>query len=276
MNASSRAARRLPAQAWLLFVAIGLIGLSSLSRAGAAPVMPTSPTHGWAFDEGAGTAASPVFGTQAGQLKNGAGWSTDCPLAYEGNRSVEFFDDQDQVEFPGHYSGTAGSFQFWAYTSEIVSGDYYLHTNGGANGRMYLWATGSNAGLGIDGKGVGTFPRPPNDTWNHFVVTWDAALATNNVTVYVTNSLGQNTYSFTQTNDGGHTSTIWMGYPGWGDCGFKGRIDELAFWNVALTADNVEWLYRNSMASIPEPATFLLAALGAVGLFVLRRRLPGR
>ncbi len=238
--------------------------------------MPGEPTHGWAFDEETGTTAYPAFGDQTGTLLTEAYWSTDSPLSYGGNGSVEFQDDgvQGRVHFPSHYSGTAGSFQFWVYTTEMQGGDYYMQTGGGAAGRMYLWTNnGSNAGLGIDNEGVGYFARPRNSIWNHIVVTWDASLFTDNVTVYVTNSEDpQSVYNFTSANDGGNTGYIYMGNPGWGDKGFLGRIDELAFWDVPLSADNVAWLYENSMSRIPEPATASLAVLGVLALLVAGRR----
>jgi len=68
---------------------------------------------------------------------------------------------------------------------------------------------------------------------------WDESLSTGNVKVYLTNTSGQNVYSFTSANDGGDTGDIRMGYPGWGNCGFLGRLDEVAFWDVPLTADDV-------------------------------------
>ncbi len=241
----------------------------------AAGIMPASPTHAWAFDEGTGSTAYPAFGDQTGTLLNEAHWSTDAPLSYGGNYSVEFQDKggQGRVRFPGHYSGTAGSFQFWVYTTEMTGGDYYMQTGGGATGRMYLWtADASTAGLGIDNKGMPYFTRPPDDIWNHIAVTWDASLPTDNVTVYVTNSLGQNVHNFTSPNDGGDTGSIYMGNPGWGTRGFLGSIDELAYWSVPLTADNVDWLYENSASSIPEPATATLAVLSTLGLLLVRRR----
>lgn len=250
-----------------------LLTFSTTSSDLAAAIIPPSPTYAWSLDEGAGTTAAPTFGDQTGSLLNGATWSTNTPLAYVGNYSVEFLDDQDQLRLPGHVSGKSGSLQFWVYTSEIVGSDYYLHTTGSS--RIYLWvySTPLIVGMGINGSaGVGSFAKPPDDTWNHVVVTWDESLANDNVKVYVTNDAGQNVYSMTKTIGEGATGNILLGYPGWGSCGFKGLIDELAFWDVPLTAENVEWLSKRSVSTIPEPATAMLVVWGVLCLLSGRRR----
>jgi len=114
----------------IIAVVFPSILLLALSSAVAGTALPPGPTHAWAFDEPAGTTAYPTFGSQEGQLVNGAGRSTDGPFSYADNHSVDLLDDQDQALFPSHYSGTSGSFQFWAYQSEMHGGDYYLHTTG--------------------------------------------------------------------------------------------------------------------------------------------------
>jgi hypothetical protein len=48
-------------------------------------------------------------------------------------------------------------------------------------------------------------------------------------------------------------------------------MDEVAVWKSALTADNVEWLYANSMTQIPEPSGLVLICVGALALLIGRR-----
>ncbi len=239
----------------------------------AGAIVPPEPTYAWALDEGAGTTAAATFGGQTASLVNGASWSAGGPLAYAGNYAVDFVDDRDQLRLPTHTSGMSGSYQFWAYTTEMFASDYYLHTTGAA--RLYMWVHSDPlaAGIGINGaSGIGDFAKPPDDVWNHVVVTWDESLTTDNVKVYVTNNTGQTVSNMTKVIGQGDTGPILLGYPGWGDCGFQGLIDEVAFWDVPLSGENVQWLYGHSVSTIPEPMTAVLAIVGVVCLPFIRRR----
>ncbi len=265
--------RPVEARMGTLCVVCALIGLSIPSIATAAPVMPASPTYAWALDEGTGTTAYPIFGTQDGDLYNGASWSTDCPISYAGNYCAYFGAKRDQVRFPSHLSGASGSMQFWFRSDDMSAGNYYMNTLG--SGRSYVYVFGANensVGYGLNGVlGVGAFPTPPHGIWNHMVITWDESLATDNVNVYITNSNGQSVYSNTKVLGADDTGTICVGSSG-SSSGFGGLLDEVAFWNVPLSADNVEWLYENSISTIPEPTTATLAVLAAIGLLITRRR----
>ncbi len=66
-------------------------------------------------------------------------------------------------------------------------------------------------------------------------------------------------------------SGAWIGGASSGTYGiFNGLMDDVAIWvGTALTIDEARGLY---LAAVPEPSTFLLAALGVLGLLSLRRR----
>ena len=50
-----------------------------------------------------------------------------------------------------------------------------------------------------------------------------------------------------------------------------GLLDEVAFFNKAISSDDVAWLRSNSVAAIPEPATLCLLALGGLSMAKCRR-----
>ncbi|MBN1553362.1 MAG: PEP-CTERM sorting domain-containing protein, partial [Phycisphaerae bacterium] len=49
---------------------------------------------------------------------------------------------------------------------------------------------------------------------------------------------------------------------------YDGDLDEVAIWNSVLSADEIAWLYDNSLNSIPEPATLSLLVLGGAGVIL--------
>lgn len=274
MARSHAAATRCAARTLMVVAAIASIGPLAPEGAMAEPLMPRDPTRAWALDEGTGATAYPEFGTDTGALRLGASWSPSGPFSYAGNHSAYFAANNDYVAFPGYTTIPSGGYQFWAYTTDMGGGDYYLNSPSGP-GRWWLWlsnGTGNPAGLGLNGTSIGSFPRPPDNEWNHFVITWDESLATDNVKVYVTNDLGQSVYSMTKTlGTGDSTGEIRIGSTG-GSTGYAGFLDEVAFWNVPLSAENVDWLYRNSITTIPEPGTGIVAGLCLLALLITRRR----
>ena len=55
--------------------------------------------------------------------------------------------------------------------------------------------------------------------------------------------------------------------------GLAGQLDDLGFYDCALTADEIEWVMENGVGTpIPEPGTMILAGLGILALFVARKR----
>lgn len=54
---------------------------------------------------------------------------------------------------------------------------------------------------------------------------------------------------------------------------FSGVLDDFQFYSQALTADQVSFVYNHpGQLAVPEPSTLALLTLGAVFLFILRRR----
>jgi hypothetical protein len=53
---------------------------------------------------------------------------------------------------------------------------------------------------------------------------------------------------------------------------YIGLLDEVAIWNTALSAENVDWLQHNSLNAVPEPGALLTAGIGSVVLLQFARR----
>ena len=101
------------------------------------------------------------------------------------------------------------------------------------------------------------------DTWNHVVL----ARSGDTVAVYL-NGEEEITLTVAWFSAGGANNgeTILVGtHPNNGAAGLTGRIDEVAVWSRALTADEVGDLYSEA---VPEPTTWVLAAIAGLGLAV--------
>jgi hypothetical protein len=111
----------------------------------------------------------------------------------------------------------------------------------------------------------------PNE-WNHIVGVIDYANDTLRVAInggaFKTGSANFGSDTFTPGT--GTTQPDFISGRSQGSR-FIGLIDEVAIWRSALTQDNVEWLYNNSI-SVPEPTSLVLLGVGMIPLFSWIRR----
>lgn len=98
-------------------------------------------------------------------------------------------------------------------------------------------------------------------TWHHIAGTYDGA---GNYAIYVNGSLND-----TANVSGATAAGTDLGFGGRRDGGgvFDGQMDDVGFYNHALSASDISTIYASG---IPEPATIALLGLG--GLVLLRRR----
>ena len=108
-------------------------------------------------------------------------------------------------------------------------------------------------------------PYPSLNDWHQVVATWDGTTSADGVKLYVDGSLAAQATANGSLND---THNLFLG--GSGIWRYDGLLDEVALYDYALSLAQVQALYS---ARIPEPSTFLLSALGLLGMaFVGWRR----
>lgn len=164
------------------------------------------------------------------------------------------------------------SIEFWAnpygtddddapVDNRIATGDRsgwaFFQRASGWNFRMYN-GNGSQMAYNLTGG-----PAPLN-TWSHVVVTWDGSVAklyVNGTQSNVPNDIpaGQSTAYKPST-----TATLTIASLGDGGSPFRGRVDEVAFYPSALTAEKISAHYTTASSTVPEAYANLVKADGAL------------
>ncbi len=272
-------------------LAIGGLALTPQSRA--VDQMPRDPIAAYQFDEGSGTTTADKFGAITGTLQGPATFSSSTPFSYAGNFSLDlsaigndFVDlgDQASLFFPDSFS-----LSVWIQPSETVSNQFgtYIVSDYSASADMSSFSIrlqGTNAGANTGRAGffwenpagnaiIATSTTDLDEglnSWYHIVATWDGTTRS----VYVNGALeGTESTPQARADIGGNTAIGRAGSFDAQNFNFNGQIDDVAFFDYSLNADEASWLHNNSIASIPEPASFsLLAAAGATLLGSPRRR----
>ena len=263
------------------FVAAVLLAVPILSALCATSnAEPMLPVMGWLFDEGTGSTAEDYIGSYIGgndgTLEQGAGWSSSTPFTYAGNSSLslgtlfdpEVFDDRsaDRVALVYQYPfGSQGSYQAWLRQGNAYSDVQYLIDT--SSPRTFAYYAGHRApaervwNFYIGGVDVGVLPLGaiPFNTWTHLVVTWDSSLTDGAREKIYVNGNPTPVATFDAVVPSGSSVSTYLGANRLGAStlnpgGFLGEIDEFAIWDFALSADDVGWLYENSLIlDIPDP-----------------------
>ena len=140
-------------------------------------------------------------------------------------------------------------------------------TRTGNNGILWYAADGSVSCYVWSGTWSGVAVPAPVGTWTHIVHTYDAAsttwsvygngaLVSSGVTAYIP-ATGNMRYSVGRRNDDGYPS-------------FGGDTDDCQYYNYALTADDVTYLYNNPGKAIAVTGDPQLAILAPLALGTIR------
>jgi len=244
---------------------------------------------------------TPQHGSVTGSLLGPGGtnnlpqYSTDTPLAYTGNKSLDFDGTDDRVSIGNKTVGQAAHGQSaitltsWIKYDSLSSGKYenaILISTVGSGTSSGLWANirgdGADAGkLLIGGRSeVGdgfseaySATALSSDTW-HFVVgildfandkiwisTDGGTLASTTVT-FSSSTYNDTAVSATDDDVISKIGRYW-----------DGKIDEVAIFNGSLSQSDITLLHEQGLNAIPEPGAIGLLGMGMACIFRLRRRI---
>jgi hypothetical protein len=263
---------------------VSCLGLCTLLSAAVVPARAALVGH-WAFNEapGAGTAVDSAGGHN-GTLSQGAAFVTG---GVQGN-AVQFGDGNaggyKSVDIPlsmmqALSAGGNNDFavSLWlnptdAFTNYETIFDSpgrhlstWIHSSANGNGDRIYYAFGQPT----HAEGEQPFSPPPawmTNAWQHYVLSYDATAQ--QLTAYRD---GTQILSLTGVNAAGYNATWHIGgNPSTGGTSFDGLMDDVQVYNDPLTLAQVQFLFNNPGAEVPEPAG--AAALAVIGLALAARR----
>ena len=219
---------------------------AAVQSAQAAPIAPGDPAHLWLFDEGTGSTAvdTGTTGGSDGTLMGTPAWSANTPFSYAGNRSVSTF--VREVQAPGFTMGSQQTISMWVgHSTTPTAPPKYILDSTGNRTLVYLEQTPLIYWSG-QSLGTGGLIQPTGSGWEHIALVRNGT----NVAVYENGVLKSNkTVSAADSNP----TTWYFGSRYSQNEQWKGEIDEYAFWDTALSADNIEWLSQNSLGGSTGP-----------------------
>ncbi len=214
--------------------------LGPYSGAAGATTLATTPglVAAYSFDEGSGTAVADASGNGNGGTVGAAAWTTagkyNKALVFNGTSSLVSINDSASLHLQA-----AMTLEAWVNPTAVTASWRDVIYKG--NDNYYLMATthlnsvpasgGTIAGAGTDVFGTGALAL---NTWAHLAVTYDGAalrLYVNGTQVATKAQTGQIQVSVNPLQIGG--DQFYGQY-------FKGTIDEVRVYNLALTAAQVQ------------------------------------
>lgn len=226
----------------LMLVCVGLIVLSLMFTGMSSAEFDLKTVIGmWLFDEGKGnTAADSSENGNDGKFENDPKWTKDgkfgAALEFDGNESK------------GHVVvgdlGLSGEITLvlWANPRDAANDDRLIsNINGPANPAFTTRYQGETVEIWSSAwKPV--IPKFDDNKWGHYAFVFDGE---GNVTGYYNGKEGEtvaDTYTFTEIGIGANFLDQWGQY-------FSGLFDEIAFFSVALTEDDIKVVITKGLKS---------------------------
>ena len=235
------------------------------------------PISSWKFDEGSGTIATDSVDGNHGTIY-GATWTTGIvggALSFDGVDDYVDCGDDPSLDITDEIT-----IEMWVMPDSLPSAYYNLISKGDPpqHSHQAPWqlAIGNNGKLSVYRLKDDNFSAEynicdiPIGSWTYIAVTFDK-----NSEEVKTYKNGQFVRGWSKTNsiftDNVDVTIAAQTYEGVVSYFFHGLIDEVAIYDRALTAEEIEQHYQGV---IPEPTTIVLMGFGVLGLLgiVIRQR----
>ena len=264
--------RRSVAVAGIMVLVLTMVGVGT----GSAGTMPSVPNFSWLHDTGSGGTTTAETGGHDGQRIGGSPWSSTTKFSYTGNNSIELDGVNYQVRVSDSNTVPRGASAWsnftvsaWVRCDDTVNyntiigdwtgdtggqpgdpgdkGSYALRIDAGGNVRATVWHQDTDAPRTFVSLGQLT-----QGAWSHVVMVSSNFGST--LTVYINNAAPENNTSGTLNWRPTSAMTTIGGFFYHSANYFDGLIDEIGIWDHALTADEVDYLYTNSLMEVTESA----------------------
>ena len=232
----------------LMLACVGLIALSLMFTDISDAEFDLKTVAGmWLFDEGKGdTAADSSENGEDGELVNGPKWAKSGKFG----SALEF----DGNESKGHVVvgdlGLSGEITLilWANPSDAADDDRLISNISGPTNPAFTTRFQGGAVEIWSSAWKPVIPEFDDNKWGHYAFVFDGE---GNVTGYYNGKEGDtvaDSYTFTEIGIGANFLDQWGQY-------FSGQFDEIAFFSVALTENDIETLmtkgFKSALAVYP-------------------------
>jgi len=214
-------------------------------------------THYWGIDETSGTDIADSVGSFNGTLYNGSlnasGKNEYCLSWNSAANSAIRMGDVLSVEKATTYSTSL----WWKLDTASDPGEGFLigkaMSSSPYKGWIYHFSWSTHiywdifASSGSNQQRIAADDNLTGDTdWHHFVATYDGTDATG-MLMYIDGTLADTTISTNNLSDSTYNSAaqFTIGNRTTSSSAFKGRIDEVGYWNRVLTSDEVATLWND-------------------------------